>query len=68
VVALVNVIFQNRDDRWERLAIDQLGISRSVLEQYLTHGDNVLFANFICITQKIFLLPLRKWGLAPLPW
>jgi hypothetical protein len=55
VVALVIVFFQECDERWERLAIDQLGISRSVLEQYLVHGDSVLLANFICIAQKIFL-------------
>jgi hypothetical protein len=55
VVALVIAFFQERDDRWERLAIDQLGISRSVLEQYLAHGDRVFLANFVCVTQKIFL-------------
>jgi hypothetical protein len=55
VVVLVIVFFQGRDDRWGNLAIDQLGISRSVLEQYLAHGDSMLLANFIYITQKIFL-------------
>lgn len=55
LVALVIAFLQERDERWESLAIDQLGISRSVLEQYLAHGDNILLANFICITQKIFL-------------
>jgi hypothetical protein len=50
----VIVFFQERDECWQRLAIDQLGISRSVLEQYLAHGDSVLLANFVCITQKIF--------------
>ncbi|KAF8500284.1 hypothetical protein F5888DRAFT_1371591 [Russula emetica] len=54
VVALVIAFFQEPDERWEGLAIDQLGISRSVLEQYLAHGNSVLLANFICITQKIF--------------
>ena len=55
VVALVIVLFQERDKRWENLAIDQLGISRSVLEQYLAHEDSLLLANFIYITQKILL-------------
>ena len=55
VVALVIAFIQGRDERWGNLAIDQLGISRSILEQYLAHGDSVLLANFICITQKIFL-------------
>ena len=31
VVALVMIVFQERDERWESLAIDQLGMSRSVL-------------------------------------
>ena len=54
VVSLAIVFIQERnDERWESLVIDQLGISRSVLDQYLAHGDSVLLANFICITQQI---------------
>lgn len=55
VVALVIVFFQERDERWESLATDQLGISRPVLGQYLLHGDSTLLANFICIIQKVVL-------------
>jgi hypothetical protein len=54
-VALVVALVQERDEGWKSLAIDQLGVSRSVLQQYLMHGDSVLLANLIRITQEIFL-------------
>jgi hypothetical protein len=46
---------QERDERWQSLAIDQLGVSRSVLQLYLMHGDSVSLANLISIAQEIFL-------------
>jgi hypothetical protein len=54
-VALVVAFVQERDDRWQSLVIDQLGVSRSVLQLYLMHGDSVLLANLVRITQAIFL-------------
>jgi Family of unknown function (DUF6535) len=55
VVALVVALLQERDARWQSLAIDQLGVSRSVLQLYLMHGNSVLLANLISITQAIVL-------------
>jgi hypothetical protein len=43
-----------RDDRWSLLAMDELGISRDVLQGYLAHGDSVLLANLIHITRHFF--------------
>ena len=40
-----------RNDRWNMLTIDELGISRNVLQGYLAHGDSVLLANLIHITR-----------------
>jgi hypothetical protein len=54
-VALVVAFVQERNDRWQSLVIDQLGVSRSVLQLYLMHGNSVLLANLIRITQEIFL-------------
>jgi Family of unknown function (DUF6535) len=39
-----------RNGRWSTLAMDELGISRDVLRDYLAHGDSVLLANLIHIT------------------
>jgi Family of unknown function (DUF6535) len=44
----------DRNDRWNILAIDELGISRDVLRDYLAHGDSVLLANLIHITRLLF--------------
>jgi hypothetical protein len=41
------------DDGWMALAMDQLGISHEVIEAYLTHGDSVLLANLLYITQQV---------------
>ena len=54
-VALVVALVQERDEGWRSLVIDQLGVSRPVLQLYLMHGDSVLLANLIRITQEIFL-------------
>ena len=53
VVAVIVASVQERDDRWFALAMDQLGLSRSVLQDYVAHGDSVLLANLIHITRKI---------------
>ena len=43
-----------RNDRWSVLAMDELGISRNVLGDYLARGDSVLLANLIHITRHFF--------------
>ena len=45
----------DRNDRWNILAIDELGISRNVLRDYLADGDSVLLANLIHITRHFFI-------------
>ena len=47
-----------RNDRWYTLAMDELGISRDVLQAYLAHGDSVLLANLIHIT-RLFIHHLQ---------
>jgi hypothetical protein len=44
---------RDRDDRWSALAMEQLRVSRSVLQDYVAHGDSVLLANLNHITRKI---------------
>jgi hypothetical protein len=41
----------DRNDRWNVLAMDELGIFKDVLRHYLAHGDSVLLANLIHITR-----------------
>jgi len=60
VVALVLSRVQERDERWLSLAIDQFGVSRSVIQQYLLHGESVLLANLIVIAREIFLFHKRN--------
>ena len=43
-----------RNDRWSALAVDELGISRDVLRDYIARGDSVLLANLIHITRHFF--------------
>ena len=43
-----------RNERWSMLAMDELGISKDVLRDYLAHGDSVLLANVIHITRQFF--------------
>lgn len=66
VVAVVLARVQERDDRWCSLALGQFGVSRSVLQRYLGHGDSVLLVNLICITREIFRFNLehRSWPLS----
>jgi len=44
---------RERDDRWFELTSGHLGISGSVLRNYLAHGDSVLLANCVHIAQYI---------------
>lgn len=53
VVAVIVATVPKRDDRWFALAMDQLGVPRTVLQDYDAHGDSVLLANLIHITRKI---------------
>jgi hypothetical protein len=44
-VAVIISTVQEREGRWFLLASDQLGATRSLIRNYLTHGDSVLLAN-----------------------
>jgi hypothetical protein len=44
-VAVIISTVQEREDRWFRLASGQLGATRSLIRNYLAHGDSVLLAN-----------------------
>ncbi len=44
---------RERDERWFAITMDQLGVSRSVLQDYVAHGNSVLLANLIHISRKI---------------
>ena len=43
---------QEHDERWYELATGQLGISKPILQTYLSHGDSLLLANSISICQR----------------
>jgi len=62
VVACILKSVRARDDSWKALALDHLGVSKHVLEDYLAHGDSVLLANFINVTR---LLALSRCDWAP---
>jgi hypothetical protein len=44
---------EERDERWLRLAVDQFGVSRPVLQRLVAHGDSILLANLTFITREI---------------
>lgn len=50
VVSVIIAKAQEHDDRWFKLATDQLGISKATLQSYLARGDSTSLANclFIC--------------------
>jgi Family of unknown function (DUF6535) len=56
IIAGVVASVSERDDRWEALAKDRLGVSETVFQNYLANGDSVLLANFIDITRPLFRL------------
>ena len=52
VISVIIARVQDRDSRWFELAMDQLGVSESVLRGYLDHGDSLLLANCISICRR----------------
>jgi hypothetical protein len=54
--AIVAGIISNpeRDRRWSTLAMEELGVSEDVFQNYLARGDSVLLANLIHITRHLF--------------
>jgi len=44
---------EERDERWLRLAMDQFGVSRPVLQRLAVHGDSILLANLTFFTREI---------------
>ena len=54
IVARILAKGWKRDETWMALAMDQLGVSEDVLNDYLTHGNSVLLANLIKITRLFF--------------
>jgi hypothetical protein len=48
VISVILARVQERDSRWLNLAVGQLGVSETVLRNYLDHGDSLLLA--ICIS------------------
>ena len=62
LIACIIATVQEHDGRWFELATGQLGISISVLENYLTHGDSVLLANCIGICRyELEALSRNNW-------
>jgi hypothetical protein len=53
MVAVVIAKVKERGDLWLELAMDHLGISAPVLQNYLAHGDSVLLANYIHLLRDI---------------
>jgi hypothetical protein len=54
IVAGIIASVTEHDARWIALSVDQLGVSETVLQHYLAHGDSVLLANLIHITRLFF--------------
>ena len=52
VVSIIVASSKVYNDTWFELATGQLGISKSVLQVYLAHGDSMLLANCICWCRK----------------
>ncbi|KAN0137365.1 hypothetical protein V8E53_004810 [Lactarius tabidus] len=53
--SLISVILervQKRDDVWCKLAAGHLGVSESVLRDYLEHGDSASLANLNCVLRR----------------
>jgi Family of unknown function (DUF6535) len=60
IIAGVVASVSERDERWEALAMDQLG--EAMFQKYKAHGDSVLLANLIHITRPLFRLCLGDRG------
>jgi hypothetical protein len=52
ITSVIIARVQDRDSRWFELAMDQLGVSESVLRDYLDHGDSLSLANCISICRR----------------
>jgi len=52
---------EEREDLWVELAMGQLGVSRQVLQNYLSHGDSALLANYIHILRDIIHVHLDQF-------
>ncbi|KAI9433329.1 hypothetical protein H4582DRAFT_1003036 [Lactarius indigo] len=53
---MVSVILprvEERDERWFKLATDNMDVSRLVLKSYLAHGDSILLATCIHVLRNI---------------
>jgi hypothetical protein len=59
IIAGVIASVWERDERWEALAKDRLGVSEAVFQNYLANGDSILLANFIHISRPLFRLCLE---------
>jgi hypothetical protein len=59
IIAYIVANAPQRDELWFALTMHHLGISESVLQGYLAHGDSVLLANLIHITRQLFHNVLR---------
>lgn len=59
MVACIVATARERDDRWFTFAMDQFGVSESLLRHYLANGNSVLMANFNQIFRKICYLIVK---------
>ena len=59
-VSVVIPRVQIHDERWFDLTTGQLGLSRTDLQRYLTHGDSVYLANLIYLIRHISLFHLTN--------
>jgi hypothetical protein len=60
-ISVVLARVQKRDDIWRKLATDHLGVSESVLQDYLAHGDSATLANLNSfIRRAISIYSMKK--------
>ncbi|KAH9989376.1 hypothetical protein BJV74DRAFT_454490 [Russula compacta] len=59
IIACIVANVQERNDRWVSLAMDNLGISEGVLQDYLAHGDSLKLANMIHLIHQLLRLNLE---------
>jgi hypothetical protein len=52
VISVIVATVQERDARWFKLAMDHLGVSESVLQDYLDYGDSLLLADCISVCRR----------------
>lgn len=58
---------ENRNDRWLALAGDQLDMSEELVRHYVDHGDSILLANLMKITQLTLRSHPPNWEFYTLP-